>query len=117
MQLCCRTGSVSASPRVLTQLPGRSLPRLESLRLLACGSVAQSLARGNAIRQGRRGAQELVFMGERCLDERRLRDYGISEDFIVQARPCLGRPAQSAPAQTQHGLHRPAQPPLLREQP
>lgn len=27
-------------------------------------------------------------MGERCLDERSLRDYGICEEFIVQVWPC-----------------------------
>jgi hypothetical protein len=28
--------------------------------------------------------QELVFMGERCLDHKALSDYGINRDFIMQ---------------------------------
>jgi hypothetical protein len=48
-------------------------------------------------------------MGERCLDERRLRDYGISEDFIVQAHPWLDRPAQSALSRAHPWLDSPAQ--------
>ncbi len=55
-------------------------------------------------------------MGERCLDERRLRDYGISEDFIVQARPWPDRPAQSPLLRAQPWLDRPAQFALARAQ-
>ena len=31
-------------------------------------------------------AQEVVFAGERCLDERRLKHYGVCENWIIQAR-------------------------------
>ena len=47
--------------------------------------------------QGDDGSQELVFLEERCEDDKALRDYGINSDFIVQVfhyAPWTGTMAQ-----------------------
>jgi hypothetical protein len=45
-------------------------------------------------------AMELVFAGERCEDHRRLKHYGVCENWIAQARVCRAharaRPAAAA---------------------
>ena len=41
-------------------------------------------------------AMELVFAGERCEDHRRLKHYGVCENWIAQARAWLRRAPQGA---------------------
>ena len=41
----------------------------------------------------REGPQELTFLGQTCEDGRRLRDYGVSHDWIQQVAGFVLRPA------------------------
>ncbi|KAK9831514.1 hypothetical protein WJX81_004678 [Elliptochloris bilobata] len=67
--------------QILVHIRPADRPGAPHFELLEC---RKETSIGEIKAMARLTQSELVFMGERCLDERCLCDYGISEDFVSQ---------------------------------
>ena len=91
-------GTCSRAPRRATAASRQHAPASSRARITRSPASPQVAAAAPGAPEA--AAMELVFAGERCEDHRRLKHYGVCENWIAQARVCRAharaRPAAAA---------------------